>query len=163
MSGTYSDGKKKFIVAYQNAQDIAKEIRTCEYLSRGFAKKLVPFFQKDDKEKVCLLVWRFLREYIDYKAEPKEFQTGKTIARFFVDQKGDCKHYATTAVGILNACNIPAWFVVVRQSETDRTKFHAYCQALVENRIVTIDPCRKNFDSECRYAKKYSIQPINKK
>lgn len=162
MSGQSIDGKKQFVTQFQNAKDIAREIRRCEYESRDFVKKLIPFFKKNDKEKTCELVWKFLREYINYSAEPKEVQTGKTIARFFVDQTGDCKHYATTSVGILNACGIPAWFVVVRQSDSDRTKFHAYCQALVNGRIVTVDPCRKNFDSECRFVKKYSIHPITK-
>jgi transglutaminase-like putative cysteine protease len=101
-----------------------------------------------------------LREYIEYEAEPKERQTGKTIARFFVDKKGDCKHFATTCVGVLNACGIPAWFVVVRQSDIDRDKFHAYCQAMVNNQIVTMDPCRKVFNTECKFKKKYSIKPL---
>lgn len=156
-------GRDEFVCAFQNATDITKIIRRSEFESRMFAKKLVPFFKKNDDEKTCELVWRFLREYIEYGAEPKEKQTGKTIARFFLDKKGDCKHYSTTSVGILNACGIPAWFVVVRQSDNDRSRFHAYCQALVNKKIVTIDPCRKKFDSECEFVKKYSIQPINKR
>jgi hypothetical protein len=155
-------GKDEFVCAFQNASDITKIIRRSEYESRNFAKKLAPFFKKTDDEKTCELVWKFLREYIDYRAEPKEKQTGMTIARFFLAKRGDCKHYSTSAVGILNACGIPAWFVVVRQSDIDKTKFHAYCQALVRNRIVTVDPCRNKFNSECRFVKKYSIQPIKK-
>lgn len=155
-------GRDEFICQFQNASDITRVIRRAEYESREFAKKLVPFFKKNDDERTCELVWLFLRKYIRYQAEPKEKQTGKTIARFLLDQKGDCKHYSTTSTGILNACGIPAWFVVVRQSDIDRSKFHAYCQALVGSKIVTIDPCRKSFDSECKFVKKYSIHPINK-
>jgi hypothetical protein len=153
--------RDEFISNFQNAHEITKVLRRAEFESRDFCKKLISFFKKNSQEKTCELLWRFLREYINYRAEPKEKQTGKTVARFLLDKTGDCKHYATTCVCILNMCGVPAWFVVVRQSDTDRTKFHAYCQALVNNRIVTIDPCRKNFNTECKFVKKYSIHPIS--
>lgn len=156
------DGRKKFLVQFQSAKDIAKSIREDEKESRAFAKKLVPFFNNSDKLKVCRRVWVFLRTYIRYGAEPKEEQTTKSIARFIADRKGDCKHYATASVGILNACGVPAWFVVVRQSKTDKTRFHAYCCALVGNEVVVIDPCRERFNSECRFVKKYNIAPLKK-
>jgi hypothetical protein len=156
------DGKEKLLVRFQSAKDIAKSIREDEKESRNFAKKLVPFFKSNSEIKTCKRVWLFLRVGIRYGAEPKTRQTTKSIARFIADRKGDCKHYATASVGILNACNIPAWFVVVRQSSSDKTRFHAYCCALVDNKVVVIDPCRKVFNSECNFVKKYNIAPLKK-
>jgi len=156
------DRKNQFITYFQNANDIAKELRRSEIESRKFAKQVKKFFKKNDDEETCEFVWRFLRVYIRYKAEPPERQTGKTIPRFFVDKTGDCKHYSIASVGILNACGIPAWFSVVRQSETDKTRFHAYCSALIGNKVVIVDPCRTKFDSECYFVKKYNFSPIKK-
>lgn len=152
-------GKDELICHFQTAEDIKRAIRRAEYESRGFAKRLKPFFNSNDKEKVCKRVWTFLRLYINYKAEPKQKQTAMRIPVFFVRKRGDCKHYATTSVGILRACGVPAWFCIVRQGG-DKTKWHAYCNALVNGNVITVDPCRKRFDSECRFVKKYNVSPI---
>lgn len=156
----FVEGKDEFVCNFQNVDDIKKQLRRAEYNSRGFAKKLKPFFVSDDKKKVCKRVWAFLRVYIKYKAEPKERQTAKTIPVFFVQQTGDCKHYATTSVGILKACGIPAFFSIVRQTG-DKTKWHVYATALIDNKQIVVDPCRKRFNDECSYRKKYNVAPIN--
>lgn len=152
-------GKDEFICSFQDVRDITKQLKRAEVASRKFSRKLVPFFVDPDKKKTCAKVWAFLREYIEYEAEPREKQTAKTIPRFFVEQKGDCKHYSISSVGILLACGIPAWFSVVRQSD-DMNRWHVYASALVDNEVIVIDPCRVKFNSECRYNKKYSIAPI---
>lgn len=151
--------KEEYIKSFQDVRDITKQLRRAEYNSRAFSRKLKQFFVNDDEKKICRRVWTFLRVYIRYEAESKDKQTAKTIPRFFVDQKGDCKHYAVSSVGILTACGVPAWFSVVRQSE-DKTRWHVYASALVNGEVVIVDPCRKIFNSECRYEKKYNIPPI---
>jgi transglutaminase-like putative cysteine protease len=97
--------------------------------------------------------------YVLYEAEPKERQTAKTVPVFILSRKGDCKHYSSFAVGYLNSCGIPAWFSVVRQTD-DRNRWHVYASAIVDNEIVVIDPCRKRFNDECSFKRKYNVPPI---
>lgn len=155
------NGGDQFICSFQSWKDIKKQLRRAEYNSRPFAKRLTKFFQSDDEIKTCQRIWGFLRMYINYEAEPKARQTAKTIPRFFVEQKGDCKHYAVTSVGILTACGIPSWFVIVRQTN-DQTRWHVYAAAMIDNEVVVVDPCRKIFNSECRFVKRYNVPPIKK-
>ncbi len=154
-------GNDEFICSFQSKDDIKRQLRRAEYDSRSFAKKLRPFFNSDDKRKVCKRVWTFMRIYIDYNAEPKEKQTAKTIPKFLIDKKGDCKHYSVFSVGTLRACGVPSWFAVVRQTG-DKTKWHIYACAYVNGKVVIVDPCRKVFNSECRYVKKFNVPPIKK-
>lgn len=162
LSRNNSDYKSERLAMFQSREDIVKGILRAEKESRTFSKKLVPFFKKDDKIKTCKLVWLFLREKFTYEAEPRSNQTVRKISRMIADSETkplDCKHYATASIGILNACGIPAWLCVVWQG-TDQNKFHAYCCAMVNNKLVVMDPCRNSFDSECSYKRKWNISPI---
>lgn len=155
-------GKKEFITRFQTAGDIMKQLKRAEYNSRATSKKLATFFKSDNALTTCAKVWLFLRKEIYYNAEPNHDQTAKTINRFIVDGYGDCKHFATFAVGVLNACNIPCWFTLVGQDETVRKPNHAYATALVDKKLVVIDPCRKKFNDECKHFYKWNISPIKK-
>jgi len=159
MSIGSTNGKEKYVKSFQNVGDITKQLKKAEKNSRRFAKKISPFFVNSNKIKTCRRVWAFLRIYIRYEAEPATRQTAKTIPRFFVDQIGDCKHYAVSCVGILQACGIPARFVVVNQG-SDNRRWHVYAAAKVKGKEVIIDPCRKEFNSECRYTKRYKVKPL---
>lgn len=154
------DGRRELISRFQSADEIAKQIRRAEFNSREASKKLAKYFKTSDDLKTCQRVWNFLRREIEYVREPMFDQTAKTIPRYLVDGYGDCKHYATTIVGILNACGIPAWFVLISQKKGVRTPNHAYAAAKVNGRIVIIDPCKKEFGSEARYSFKYHYPPV---
>jgi len=155
-------GKRELISKYQSATQIIRQLRRAELNSRETSRRLVPFFKSQNKRKTCERVWKFLRVHIEYVREPMEDQTAKTINRFLKDRKGDCKHYATTSVGILTACGIPSWFVLVSQKWYRTSPNHAYCCALVDNKIVVIDPCKKTFDNECKHFYKYNYSPRKK-
>lgn len=155
------DGKSQFIIQFQTAKDILKQLRRAELESRPVSKKLAKAFTEPNKKRICNKVWYFLKKEISYEAEPKSNQTAKTINRFIKEKKGDCKHYATFAVGVLNACGIPAWFTLVGQEKGKKAPNHAYCTAMVDNELIIIDPCRKQFNDECRYYYKWNKYPLN--
>jgi len=155
-------GKEERVSTFQDAKTIIKNLQRAEYESRSFSKKLKPIFICDSKLKICKKVWYVLRKYFEYDAEPPSKQTAKTLQRYIVDRKGDCKHYATASVGILLQCGVPAWFTYIRQIPNDKTKGHIYCSALVNGQVVVIDPCRKVFNSEAKYIYKKNIAPLNK-
>lgn len=156
-----SDGKAKHITTFQNAREIVQTLKKAEYNSRKVSKQLAPYFCEPDPKATAAKVWYFLRTQIKYYAEPKTDQTAKEINRFIKDGTGDCKHFATFAVGVLNACGIKTWFTFVGQDKNQKKPNHAYATALINNELITIDPCRKRFNSECKYWYKWDIPRIS--
>lgn len=155
------DFKSEKITYFQNASDITNQLRRAEKQSREASKKLAQHFYTGDPKNTAFRVWRFLRKEIQYKAEPSTNQNAKTINRFLSDGFGDCKHYATTIVGILNQIpGVKAWFTLVGQNKDLKKPNHAYASALINGEIITIDPCRNHFDSEADYFYKWDIQPL---
>lgn len=150
--------KAERIATFQSAGQIANQLKRAEYESRPTSKRLALVFNEADKKAVAAKVWYFLKNEIFYQAEPKSSQNAKTISRFLSEATGDCKHYATFAVGVLNACGIPAWFTFVGQDESVKKPNHVYCTCLIDGRKYTIDPCRKYFNSECRYFYKWDMK-----
>jgi hypothetical protein len=156
------NGNREFITGMQTAKDIVRQMKRAEYNSRRDSKKLAKFFGTDDELKTCKRLWAFLRNEIYYNAEPLHDQNAKTISRFIRDGYGDCKHFAITSVGVLNACGIPAFFTLAGQEYGVKKPNHAYCTALVGNKEIVIDPCRKNFNTECKHFYKWTVSPIKK-
>lgn len=149
----YKDEK---IVEFQQSGDIARALRRAEFNSRAHSKKLAPFFKTTDDAKTCKRVWIWLRENIVYEREPKKRQTAKEINRFVYEGFGDCKHYATFCVGVLNACGIPAFFSLISQKrEFPNRPNHIYCVAIVDNEQLVIDGTKTKYNSESRYLKKW--------
>ncbi len=163
---TKPTGKKEHIVTFQNAKDIVQQCKRAEYNSRQTSQELKKYFCEPNKKTTAAKVWYFLRKELTYEAEPKTDQNAKTISRMLYDclyknKTVDCKHYATFAVGVLNACGIKAWFTFVGQDKDKKKPNHAYCTALINNELVVIDPCRKRFNNECQYWYKWDIPRIN--
>lgn len=155
--------KNETLTTFQSAEDIIAALKRAEKESRSASQTLSKFFNESDKKKVAAKVWYFLRNELIYFAEPKDNQTAKTINRMLYDctyNNGtvDCKHYSVFAVGVLNACNIPAWFTFAGQNRSVKKPNHAYCSCLIDGKIYTIDACRKHFNSECRYFYKWDIK-----
>ena len=149
--------RKQHIATFQNTKQIVEALRTAELDSRPTSKRLAVVFNESNKKAVAAKVWYFLRNEIFYFAEPPEDQNAKSLRRFLADKTGDCKHFATFAVGVLNACGIPAWFTFVGQDPDKKKPNHAYCTALIDGKKYTIDPCRKYFNSQCDYFYRWDI------
>lgn len=158
-----ADGKARHLSTFQNAKEISNALKMAEYNSRGVSKQLVKYFKEPTDYATAAKVWHFLRTQIKYRAEPKTDQTAKEIQRFIQDGTGDCKHFATFAVGVLNACGIKTWFTFVGQDASIKKPNHVYGTALIDGQLVCIDPCRKRFDSEPRYFYKWDIPRITNK
>lgn len=145
------NNEKQFIIASQTAGDIMKQLERAEKDSKQASIALSTGFKADNKIQTCKRVFDWLKKNIKYDAEPRIEQTGKTISRFVKDGYGDCKHYATFSVGVLKACGIDAYFKLVGQDKTKKVPNHVYCVADVNGKQIIIDPCRKEFNSECKY------------
>ncbi len=154
--------KKQFITPFQTDKDIIKQLKRAEFESRKVSQKISGIFEHHNKMIAAAKIWYFLKKKIKYEAEPVDQQTAKTINRFVVDGVGDCKHYATFAVGICNALNIPAYFTLVGQNKNRKKPNHAYCTAIIDNKRVIIDPCKNKFNDEVNYFYRWDYEPIKK-
>lgn len=156
--------RSELVSVYQNAEQIIASLKKAEYNSRKVSQELAKnFFNEPNKRNVAAKVWYFMRNEIPYFAEPKSDQTAKTINRLLYDVAnkggtGDCKHYATFAVGLLNACGINAWFTFVGQNKYVKKPNHAYCTCMINGEVIVIDACRDKFNSECKYFYKWDIK-----
>jgi len=154
-------GKSERIANHQTAKQIFGQMARAEKNSRGHSIALAPQFKQRSQRQTAQAVYHFLRDGMVYRKEPNSKQTAKEIRRYISDGYGDCKHYATFAVGILNACRIPAWFVLVSQRQGSKTPNHAYAACMIGTDIVVIDPCRPTFNDECKHFHKYNLSPRN--
>lgn len=149
---------------FQTSGDIAKALRKAEFKSRVDSKKLASFFKSSTDEKTCYRVWCFLRENIIYERESKRRQTAKEINRFLYEGYGDCKHYTTFCVGVLNACGIPAFFSLISQKrEYPNRPNHIYCVALIGNETIVVDGTKSKYGHESNYIKKWVFARKSKK
>jgi hypothetical protein len=155
------NNKRELITTFQNAGEIITQLKRAEKESRPTAEILAKYFCERDQYKTAAKVWYFLRNEIFYQAEPKNDQTAKTVKRFLADATGDCKHFATFTVAVLNACNIPCWFTFVGQYKHTKKPNHAYATALINGKPVIIDACRKYFNSAPEYYYKWEIKRNN--
>lgn len=157
--------QSKQLAVFQSANDIINALRIAESDSRNVSKDLAAEFNESDKYKVAAKVWYFLRTQVPYFAEPKDAQTAQTINRFLYDVtykngSGDCKHFATFAVGVLNACGIETWFTFAGQNKNIKKPNHAYATCLIDGKEVIIDACRKRFNDECEYYYKWNVNRL---
>lgn len=154
-------GKNEFITHNQTARQIFFQMRRAEKNSREQSMRIARQFKGKSQRDTAKGIYNFLRHGMLYKKEPKNRQSGKEIRRYISDGYGDCKHYATFAVGVLNACRIPAWFVMVSQKPGDRSPNHAYACCMIGEQVYVIDPCRPRFNNECTHFYKYNLPPRN--
>ena len=110
-------GNREKISGHQTATQIFQQMSRAEKNSRGQSMRIAKQFKGKSQLNTAKGVYNFLRNGMIYEKEAKNKQTAKEIRRYIADGYGDCKHYATFAVGVLNACKIPTWFVLVSQHQ----------------------------------------------
>jgi len=152
-------GNRETVTRHQTATDIIQQMRRAEKNSRGQSLRLAQQYKGKPQKDIARGVYNFLRHEMQYRKEPTSKQTAKEIRRYVADGFGDCKHYATYAVGVLNACRVPAWFVLVSQRKRSKNPTHAYACCMIGEQVYVIDPCRPQFNSECLYEYKYNLPP----
>jgi hypothetical protein len=154
--------EEKLIVKNQTANDISKLLRQAEFNSRSYAKKLSRYFDYGSDRDKCRIIWKFLRQNIEYRKEPATRQTAKEISRLLSDGFGDCKHYSTFVVSMLLALEIPCFFRLVSFRQYDKSPTHAYAVALIDGEIIPIDACIGIWGRESKYKWAYNIPPLKK-
>lgn len=113
-------------------------------------------------DETCQNIWSYLRHKINYKAEPANLQTVKTLSRLFLhDKQGDCKHLTTAAAALCTALGIPVKLRMVGFNQFEREPKHIYCVAMHNGKEYIIDAVMPKYDHEPAYKFKQDINLKN--
>lgn len=96
--------RAKLVSGWQNTEDIVKAIQQQHIENLQNANKIKHLFCDRDERTTARNIFNFLKQEIEYRVEPAERQTTKSLQRFVADGYGDCKHFAIFANTILQSC-----------------------------------------------------------
>jgi len=148
------DNKATMVVRMHNTSDIINQMQAAHYDNSQFAKKIAHNFKGATRRQTCKNIYNWLKQNVDYRIEPANLQTTKTLQRLVSDGFGDCKHYSGFFAAILSALNIPHYYRFASYSAS-KTPTHVYVIALDENgKEIKCDAVLNTFDSEKPYTYK---------
>lgn len=87
----------------QRVSDIIKQVLISHEKYKGYYDKIAPYFLADTIEGICKKIYSFLKHNVEYVEESDQYQTTALPTAILSLGKGDCKHYASFAGGILSA------------------------------------------------------------
>lgn len=126
-------GKKVQVVKYQDTDDIIDLVMKAHSMpenQRSYDRVAERFWTGDAKGTAQNL-YNFLAENIKYKIEPDKDQTIRSPGATLSLGHGDCKHYATFIVGVLDALrrkgyDLHPYYRFASYKITDRTPGHVF-------------------------------------
>ena len=146
--------KAQIVVKMHTTSDIIRQMQAAHYDNSQFAKKIAHNFKGSTTKQTCKNIFNWLKSNIEYRIEPAELQTTKTLQRLVSDGFGDCKHYSGFFAAILSALNIPHYYRFASYSQS-KTPTHVYVIALDENgNQIKCDAVLDTFNTEKKYTYK---------
>ena len=128
-------GERKLIRYRQSTNDIMDEILREHARSSVEYDKVSDLFWKGDAEATGREVFRFLKSNVIYGVEPGGTQSVKTPAAIVAEGKtrgGDCKHYASFAVGIADSLRKKGYPISARY------RFAAYNNSMQPGHVFAV-------------------------
>ena len=141
------------IMRNQSTNDIIRELTSSYYLYSDQGKYIWEDFYNNDPINTARKIHKFLQRNVDYKIEPEDNQTSKSLSRYLNDGFGDCKHYSLAIASILKF--MPKYdkicFRFVSYDMFNPNVTHVYVIAKTKDgRTISIDPLQ-----DFNYEKKY--------
>lgn len=97
---TPPNGERLIIKNYQKTKDIIKDLIFCFKTYNHQVQPLIKNFKGLNSNSEAKKIYNFIKNNIEYKEEPREDQTTKSITAILHDKQGDCKHTALLAGSI---------------------------------------------------------------
>lgn len=139
------DNKISLVKKNQSVNDIIIEILSAhEDFSRQY-DQICRYFWRGSVKGTADFIFDFLKKNIKYEIEPEERQSVKSPAAILNNVKGDCKHYASFAAGILDGLrrsgkNIDWRYCFASYSLIDREPEHVFVKIKTSKGDIWIDP-----------------------
>jgi len=137
--------KAKLISGWQNTNDIVKAIQVQHNENLLAANKIKNLFCDNDERTTARNIFNFLKNEIEYRVEPAERQTTKSLQRFVADGYGDCKHFALFANTILQQCGFKPLYRFAGYRDRQNVQ-HVYTYLPKSNTVL--DAVLPSFDTE---------------
>ena len=148
------DMKAHQVVKFHNTNDIIRQMEKAHYDNSAYAQKIANQFRGGSVRATCKNIFRFIKSHIQYRIEPANMQTTKSLQRLMADGYGDCKHYSGLFAALLSALNIKHHYRFVSY-RSDKTPTHVYVVAYDEqNRPIVCDAVLDTFGEEKSYTSK---------
>ena len=143
--------------------DITKAILKGIRASLPQARTSKDVFKGSTKKETLNRLWNYLKYNYNYKAEPVENQTVKTLARIYKDRnKGnDCKHFTTFITTYCLQHNIPVMLRLVSFKANDKNPTHIYPVAIVRGEEIPVDAVINEFGKNPKGVKYKRDIPLN--
>lgn len=143
----------------QTVKDIAGLIVYGIKQSLPQAVKIAKNFKGRNDEETCSNVWHYLKKNINYKAEPSDLQTVKTLSRLLVsDKQGDCKHLTTACACLLMCLGFKIKLRMVSFNYYSKEPKHIYCIATKNGKSYIMDVVMPRYGHEPIYKHKKDIK-----
>jgi hypothetical protein len=140
--------RAKLISGWQNTNDIVKAIQNQHKDNLNAANQIKHLFCDNDERTTARNIFNFLKREIEYRIEPAEKQTTKSLQRFVSDGFGDCKHFAIFANTILQQCGFNGIYRFAGYRDRSNVQ-HVYTYLPKTNTIL--DAVLPSFDTEKPY------------
>jgi hypothetical protein len=137
--------RAQLIAGWQNTNDIVKAIQRQHNENLNAANKIKQFFCDKDERTTARNIFNFLKHEIEYRVEPAEKQTTKSLQRFVADGYGDCKHFAIFANTILQQCGFNPIYRFAGYRDRSNVQ-HVYTYLPKTNTVL--DAVLPSFDTE---------------
>jgi hypothetical protein len=89
-------------------------------------KRIAPAFEGKNRKESAYNVWKFLRDHVNYKVDPKGKQWVRLPNQFLTDGKGDCKSLSLFAAAVLSNLGMSVTFRYASYNLFDSTPTHVY-------------------------------------
>lgn len=156
------DYSEKRLKKYQVTSDIIKDLLYCFKNYNYQAEPIATFFSTGSAKGDAKKIYDFIKDNIDYEAEPTKYQTTRSFSRIIHDGWGDCKHNALLAASI--GWNL-GYNVIFRFVSYHSGSSYGHVYVLLQDpktkKSYIIDPLQ-SFDYEKNYNKKIDYFAENK-
>lgn len=136
--------RSEFLAGWQNVNNIIDAIKYQHKHNLADAKKIAHYFKGRNEEESARKVFNFLKNEIQYKVEPAEKQTTKSLPRFLADGQGDCKHFALFSCTILNSLGYKCRYRFAGYNGKGISHVYAY----LPNTDIVLDAVLPSFNTE---------------
>lgn len=153
--------RDKELMDVQSTEDIIKDLIYCFKKYNDQAKPIAKKFSTGNIKHDAYRIWEFIKNNINYDAEPENYQTTRSFSRIIHDKEGDCKHSALLASSI--AWNL-GYNVIFRFVSYNRGETYGHVYTLIQDPVskkkVIIDPLQK-FGTEKSFRKHIDYKATN--
>lgn len=145
--------RSSMLAGWQNVEDIIDAMKKQHTMNLADAQKICRHFDGGSERQTAQNIFDFLKREIEYRVEPADRQTTKSLPRFLADGYGDCKHFSSFTNTIM--CCLGYRPVYRFAGYRGNSLTHVYCILPQSNTIV--DAVLPYFDTEKKFTAKKDI------